>query len=135
MFLYIQKPLLLPRSRTIRSAHGLNIGSNSNYRFMKELKTEAILLRLTKDEKDILARRAEEHGKTVSSFIRSTCIYGKFASKTDVQTVLELRKIGSNINHLVKYVHMLPVDENVAYSLKRIHEYMDELDIIKKKIL
>ena len=99
---------------------------------MKELKTEAILLRLTKDEKDILIRRAEEYGKTVSSFIRNTCIYGKFSSKTNYQTV---RKIGTNINQLVKYVHMLPVDENIAYSLKRIHEYMDELETIKKKLL
>ena len=102
---------------------------------MKELKTEAILLRLTKDEKDILIRRAEEYGKTVSSFLRNTCIYGNFSSKTDYQTVLELRKIGTNINQLVKYVHMLPVDENIAYSLKRIHEYMDELETIKKKLL
>lgn len=102
---------------------------------MKELETEAILLRLTKDEKDVLIRRAEEYGRTVSSFIRNTCIYGKFSSKTDYQTVMELRKIGANINQLVKYVHLLPVDENIAYALKRIHEYMDELETIKKKLL
>lgn len=32
-------------------------------------------------------------------------------SKTDVQTLFELNKIGVNLNQLVRHINMLPVEE------------------------
>lgn len=102
---------------------------------MMENRTVTIKIRLTESEKEMLLSRAKADGKSVSAYIRESSLKGRCISKTDIQVVYELRKIGANINQLVKYVHLLPVDENIAYALKRIHEYMDELETIKKKLL
>lgn len=102
---------------------------------MMENRTVTIKIRLTESEKEMLISRAKADGKSISAYIRESSLKGICISKTDIQIVYELRKIGANINQLVKYVHQLPVDENIAYALKRIHEYMDELETIKKKLL
>lgn len=102
---------------------------------MMENRTETIKIRLTESEKEMLLSRSMADGKSLSAYIRESTLKGRCISKTDIQIVYDLRKIGANLNQLVKYVHMLPVDENIVYSLKRIHEYMDELEIIKKKLL
>lgn len=102
---------------------------------MKENKTKNIVIRLTEEEKDKLVKRAGSVGKSLSSYIREVSLKGNITSKTDIQTVYELKKIGANINQLVKHANMLPVDENVRQLLTRMNEYLSDIDRIKKNLL
>lgn len=102
---------------------------------MKENKTKNIVIRLTEEEKDKLVKRAGSVGKSLSSYIREVSLKGNITSKTDIQTVYELKKIGVNINQLVKHANMLPVDENVRQLLARMNEYLSDIDRIKKNLL
>lgn len=102
---------------------------------MKENKTKNIVIRLTEEEKDKLVKRADSVGKSLSSYIREVSLKGNITSKTDIQTVYELKKIGVNINQLVKHANMLPVDENVRQLLARMNEYLSDIDRIKKNLL
>lgn len=102
---------------------------------MKENKTKNIVIRLTEEEKDKLVKRAGSVGKSLSSYIREVSLKGYITSKTDIQTVYELKKIGANINQLVKHANMLPVDENVRQLLARMNEYLSDIDRIKKNLL
>lgn len=90
---------------------------------------------MTEEEKDKLVKRANSVGKSVSSYIREVSLQGNLTNKTDIQTVYELKKIGANINQLVKYVNMLPVDENIRQSLTRMDEYLSDIDRIKQNLL
>lgn len=102
---------------------------------MKENRTRNVVIRLTEEEKEKLVKRANSVGKSVSSYIREMSLHGNFTTKTDIQTVYELKKIGANINQLAKHVNMLPVDENVRQSLVRMNEYLSDIDRIKKNLL
>lgn len=102
---------------------------------MKENKTKSIVIRMTEEEKDKLVKRANSVGKSVSSYIREASLQGSLTTKTDIQIVYELKKIGANINQLVKYVNMLPVDENIRKSLTRMNEYLSDIDRIKQSLL
>lgn len=102
---------------------------------MKENKTKNIVIRLTEEEKDKLVKRAGSVGKSLSSYIREVSLKDNITSKTDIQTVYELKKIGVNINQLVKHANMLPVDENVRQILVRMNKYLSDIDRIKKNLL
>ena len=51
----------------------------------------------------------------------------QIVSKTDVQTVFELKKIGVNINQLARHLNTLPVEEEIRNSLFSINNYIREL--------
>ena len=102
---------------------------------MKENKTKNIVIRLTEEEKKKVVKQAGSVGKSLSSYIREVSLKGNITSKTDIQTVYELKKIGANINQLVKHANMLPVDENVRQLLARMNEYLSDIDRIKKNLL
>lgn len=74
-------------------------------------------------------------GKSLSSFIRESALKGRSISKTDVQMIYELRKIGANINQLAKHINTLPSDENILYSLDRINQYLSDVETINRKLL
>ncbi len=98
-------------------------------------RNKVIIIRLTEEERNELVIRANSVGKSISSYVREVSLLGNLTTKTDIQTVYELKKIGANINQLVKYVNLLPVDENVRQSLDRMSEYLSDIDRIKKNIL
>lgn len=95
----------------------------------------SIKIRLTEAEKEQLLQRSKEEGKSLSSFIRESALKGRSISKTDVQMIYELRKIGANINQLAKHINTLPSDENILYSLDRINQYLSDVETINRKLL
>lgn len=121
-------------AETIRFAHLSAIQLYYKYD-MRENRKKVIIIRLTEKERNELVSRANSVGKSISSYVREVSLLGNFTTKTDIQTVYELKKIGANINQLVKYVNMLPVDENVRQSLARMNEYLSDIDRIKKNLL
>lgn len=102
---------------------------------MKENRTKVVILRLTEDEKDRAVKRAKDEGITLSSYIRKSILSEKFISKIDVQTVFELKKIGTNLNQLAKHVNTLPVEENILESLNVLDKYIGELKQITNKLV
>lgn len=72
---------------------------------------------------------------TLSSYIRKSILAERFVSKADIQTVFELKKIGTNINQLAKHVNTLPVEENILESLKAINDYIIELKHITNQFI
>lgn len=66
-------------------------------------------IRLTKEELDTLNTWAELCGKPASELIREKIFTGHFprpkTARIDVQTFLELKKIGVNINQQTKHVN------------------------------
>ena len=59
----------------------------------------------------------------------------RITSKADIQTVFELKKIGTNLNQLAKQVNSLPVDENIRLSWESIEMYIKELKQITDKLI
>ena len=102
---------------------------------MKENRTKVIMLRLKEDEKERAVKRAKDEGITLSSYIRKSILGERIVSKTDIQTVFELKKIGTNLNQLAKHVNTLPVEENILESLKSLYNYIEELKQITNKLV
>lgn len=128
MFLWVQKPLRQPNCRPMFVTLTYSV-------YMKENRDISIKIRLTEAEKEQLLQRSKEEGKSLSSFIRESALKGRSISKTDVQMIYELRKIGSNINQLAKHINTLPSDENILYSLDRINRYLSDVETINRKLL
>ena len=70
-----------------------------------------------------------------STIINLYALKGRSMSKTDVQMIYELRKIGANINQLAKHINTLPSDENILYSLDLINQYLSDVETINRKLL
>lgn len=102
---------------------------------MKENRTEVIKVRLTKEEKERLAKRVKLEGISLSTYVRKSILGENIVSKTDIQVVFELKKIGVNINQLAKHVNTLPINENIIDAIGRIDLYMKELKSITDRIL
>ena len=126
MFLWVQKPLRQPSCRPMFVTLTYSV-------YMKENRDISIKIRLT--EKEQLLQRSKEEGKSLSSFIRESALKGRSISKTDVQMIYELRKIGANINQLTKHINTLPSNENILYSLDRINQYLSDVETINRKLL
>ena len=94
---------------------------------MKENRTIILRARLSKSEKELIDRRAKGLGISLSAFLRKSLLGEQIVSKTDVQTVFELKKIGVNINQLARHLNTLPVEEEIRNSLFSINNYIREL--------
>ncbi|WP_185711905.1 plasmid mobilization protein [Tannerella forsythia] len=101
----------------------------------KENRTEVLIIRLTKTEKDVLKQAAKNAHLSLSSYSKHAIFSQKIVSKTDVQTVFQLKKIGVNLNQLTKQINSLPSDNNIRYALKRVSEYIENLDKITSSIV
>jgi len=100
-----------------------------------EIRNENIIVRVSVEEKKIIAEKAKKQQISLSKYIRSCALELNFNSKTDIQTVFELKKIGVNLNQLAKYVHTHPSDENVQSMINRLHDFFNEVDKITTNLL
>ena len=98
-------------------------------------RTKVIRARLSEEEKEQVFRRAKAEGVTLSMYLRKSVLGERITSKADIQTVFELKKIGTNLNQLAKHVNSLPVDENIRISLESIEMYIKELKQITDKLI
>ena len=94
---------------------------------MKENRTIILRARLSKSEKELIDKRAKALGISLSAFLRKSLLGEQIVSKTDVQTVFELKKIGVNINQLARHLNTIPVEEEIRNSLFSINNYIREL--------
>lgn len=101
----------------------------------KTNRTELVQARLSKEEKNRVYKYASGIGVSLSAYIRKSILKENIVSKTDLQTVFELRKIGVNLNQLSKHINTLPTDDNKQYALDQIKLYTEQLDKIIKSIL
>lgn len=101
---------------------------------MEENRDKRIYVRLSKSEKEKLIKRAKAEGVSLSTYLRKSMLGERIVSKTDVQTVFELKKIGTNLNQLAKHINTLPVNEYILESINTIDTYIKELKQITDKL-
>lgn len=102
---------------------------------MNEKRTARLELRLTFEEKEKLSKMAQERGKTIAQIIRELVINDKLVTKTDVQTVIELKRIGNNINLIAKQINLIPHEDNIKLYLQELHDILNMLSVITKKLV
>lgn len=102
---------------------------------MKENKTKTIIVRLSATEKEVAVKRAKSEGVSLSTYLRKSILGERIISKTDIQTVFEIKKVGVNLNQLAKHINTLPVDENIVRSIAEIDSYIKELKQITDKLV
>lgn len=102
---------------------------------MKENRNIIIRVRLTEEEKNQFIQLSKKEDKSISSIIRESVLKAKTVSKTDIQTVYELKKIGANLNQIAKHLNMLPVEENIREYLVSIQNYLDKIKLIENNLL
>ena len=102
--------------------------------YMKLNRTEIIHVRVSVDEKEKIANISKSLGVSISTYLRKSLLREHIISKTDVQTVFEIKKIGVNINQLTKHINSLPFDEEIINSLSSIENFIAELKQIIDKL-
>lgn len=102
---------------------------------MKENRNIIIRIRLTEEEKNQFIQLSKKEDKSISSIIRESVLKAKTVSKTDIQTVYELKKIGANLNQIAKHLNMLPVEENIREYLVSIQNHLDKIKLIENNLL
>ena len=102
---------------------------------MNEKRTARLELRLTFEEKEKLSKMAQERGKTVAQIIRELVINDKLVTKTDIQTVIELKRIGNNIYQIAKQINLIPHEDNIKLYLQELHDILNMLSVITKKLV
>lgn len=102
---------------------------------MNERKISRLELRLTLEEKDRLYKMAKENNKTVAQYVREVVLNGKLVTKTDVQTVIELKRIGNNLNQIAQQIHLIPHEDNIKLYLKELHDFLNMVSEITKKFV
>ena len=102
---------------------------------MNEKRTARLELRLTFEEKEKLSKMAQERGKTIAQIIRELVINDKLVTKTDIQTVIELKRIANNINQIAKQINLIPHEDNIKLYLQELHDILNMLSVITKKLV
>lgn len=102
---------------------------------MNEKRTARLELRLTFEEKEKLSKMAQERGKTIAQFIRELVINDKLVTKTDIQTVIELKRIGNNINQIAKQINQIPHEDNIKLYLQELHDFLNMVSETTKKLV
>lgn len=102
---------------------------------MKNNRGEYLHIRVSKEEKDKIANIAKSLGISLSTYARKSLLREPIISKTDIQTVFEIKKIGVNLNQLAKHVNTLPLDREIIKSLSSIDNYISELKLITDKLI
>ena len=124
MFLYIQKRLASTELMySARFTHTFMVS------IMNEKRTESFILRLTEKEKEMLVSLANEHD------MRNMAFKGSAVTKTDIQTVIELKRIGNNINQIAKQINLIPHEDNIKLYLQELHDILNMLSVITKKLV
>lgn len=102
---------------------------------MNKKKESSVEVRLSLEEKQTLKNKAKGYDLTMSAYIRKCALDYTLTSKTDIQMVFELKKIGVNLNQLAKHVNSLPVEENIKDSLFLLENYIHELKELTNKLI
>ena len=102
---------------------------------MNEKRTQSLILRLTEKEKGMLVSLAKEHNMNISSYVRNMALKGSVVTKTDIQTVIELKRIGNNLNQIAKQINLIPHEDNIKILLQEIHDLLNMISGITKKLL
>lgn len=105
-----------------------------NLKNMKNNRDEYLHIRVSKNEKDKIANIAKSLGVSLSTYTRKSLLRERVTSKTDIQTVFEIKRIGVNLNQLAKHINTLPLDEEIIKSLSSIDNYVNELKLITDKL-
>lgn len=104
-------------------------------RMEKENKTKDIHLRLTQAEFIQIQKDAKATQSSVSEYMRICSLNKKIISKTDMETVFQIRRIGANFNQLVKSLNANSSNYNVEDTLNSLNFYYKEfkkiIDILK----
>ena len=86
-------------------------------------------LRISAEENERLARQADAAGISVSEYIRRICFGGRpITSRTDSQTIRELRRLGGLLKHNFENVreaggyHVLPKMEATLEAIRQAIE-------------
>lgn len=101
---------------------------------MKENRADNLHIRISKKEKEMISSRAGALGVSISTYLRKLLLQEPIISKTDIQTVFEIKKIGVNLNQLAKHINTLPIDDEIRNSLLIIENYINELKQITERI-
>ena len=70
-----------------------------------EKRTKKISIRVSDSEYDILVKKVKEIDRPLSYLIRNSTLAKQIISKCDVNTVLQLKKIGTNLNQISKWMN------------------------------
>ena len=97
-------------------------------------KEERIELRLSKHEKDLLLRKAQKSGMTVSDYVRQSLIHSRDGTINVIDTtplrdaVFELTKQGVNLNQFMKFLNTYGVK---AFDAERAEQVLSrECDLL-----
>lgn len=72
-------------------------------------RTKQLKVTLSEDEYGALARRSEEFGVSMAGVVRSAVLglpLPKRRAKIDLEAIVALNRVGSNLNQLVKVAHV-----------------------------
>lgn len=100
-----------------------------------EKRTEILLVRLTKKEKESLNQLAKENGQNVSSYVRTILarppdVTRKEFEEINLRLVYEINKIGVNINQIAKKYNeyrLTKASRDVTDRMKEIRELLNEV--------
>jgi hypothetical protein len=93
--------------------------------------SQRFIFRLTEDELNRLNKAAEVCGKAPGTIVRAKLFKGKFpepkTAKLDLNTFLELRKIGVNLNQLTKKVNSGFLAVGLASVLMKLRQQQEAI--------
>jgi Bacterial mobilisation protein (MobC). len=93
-----------------------------------------LYIKCSSEDKKIIKEKARKVGNDLSDYARNLLLNKKISSKTDLQTILELRKIGTNLNQITRKINsssFISDPQEFVLKIEKIHE---ELEKIKSMI-
>jgi len=96
-------------------------------------KSEKILLKIAKSEKEEIKVRANELGMGMSSYIRKMTLNQRIIIKTDKDMIRQIKYVGNNINQIAHQFNMRMNDVHfdeffIQDAYKQMEEYKQILE-------
>lgn len=93
-----------------------------------------LFIKCSTEDKIKIKEKAKNVGKDLSDYARNILLQKKISPKIDLQTLIEIRRIGTNLNQITRRINSSKVIDNPQELLEKIEILTKELEKIKALI-
>jgi len=89
-----------------------------------------IVFKCSSEQKKIIKEKANLAGRELSDYIRIVSTNKKLTSISDIQAVVQIRKIGANLNQIARKINRtygIDKQDELISNIKKMQEDLDEL--------
>lgn len=95
-----------------------------------------IEIRIAEKEKEIIKQLAKKAGfKSYTRYMKTVSLNKEIHSNTDIDTVIQLRKMGNNLNQIARKINIDSSDENIKSLYEEATNLLEVINVTINNVI